>query len=651
MTIRRLLVANRGEIARRVFATCRQLGIETVAVHSDADADAPFVREADYAVRLPGDAPSDTYLRGDLIVAAAKSSGADAIHPGYGFLSENAEFAGQVIDAGVTWVGPRPETIASMGSKIEAKSLMRAGGVPTLDVDVDNVADDAFPLLVKAAFGGGGRGMRVVQSRDRLAGELEAARDEAKSAFGDDTVFVEPYLPTARHVEVQVLADEHGTCWVVGERDCSIQRRHQKVVEEAPAPNLSESVRDRLFDAARKAVAAVDYVGAGTVEFLVQGDSVYFLEMNTRLQVEHPVTECVTGTDLVAGQLTVAEGGALPERDFTPNGHAIEVRLYAEDPAHGWAPQTGVVESFEFPAAIAEFAKLDRPGLRLDSAVESGSTVSIHYDPMLAKVIVWGPTREAATRMLSDALRRGRVHGVLTNAAVLRSIMTDEEFVAGRVHTSLLDERIEQWIEAAGAPDTTQAVTAAALADATAAQRSRPVQQRIPAAWRNVPSQDQTRTYLHGDDEVTVAYRSVGGRLTPADQTLAAEQVDADGVRLRSGEVVSAYRVDRAEDVTFVDGPHGAIDLTLEPRFVDPQEAVASGSLLAPMPGVVTAVSAAVGDSVTAGAPLLVLEAMKMQHSITAPADGVVSELPVSVGTQVTAGAVLAVIDENDSAE
>jgi len=361
--IRSILVANRGEIARRVFRTARDLGIRTVAVHSDADAHAPFVAEADRAVRLPGNSPAETYLRGDLVIAAAKSSGADAIHPGYGFLSENAEFARQVLDAGLLWIGPNPDTIVAMGSKIQAKTLMKGAGVPILEVDADHVSAGDFPLLVKASAGGGGRGMRVVERPEDLPVELDKASAEAASAFGDGTVFVEPYLPTARHVEVQVLADTHGTVWILGDRDCSIQRRHQKVVEEAPAPGLSDGTRKTLHDAARAAAQAVDYVGAGTVEFLVDGDRVFFLEMNTRLQVEHPVTEEIFGVDLVALQIAVAEGLELGDEPTHVNGHAIEVRLYAEDPSADYAPQTGTLRTFEIPAG---------PDIRVDSAVESG---------------------------------------------------------------------------------------------------------------------------------------------------------------------------------------------------------------------------------------------------------------------------------------
>ncbi|PND53188.1 acetyl/propionyl/methylcrotonyl-CoA carboxylase subunit alpha, partial [Rhodococcus sp. ENV425] len=429
-TVTTVLVANRGEIARRGFASCRRAGLGTVAVFSDADAGSPHIAEADAAVRLPGTAPADTYLRGEAIIAAARAAGADAIHPGYGFLSENAEFARAVLDAGLTWIGPGPDSIARMGSKVEAKKIMADAGVPVLaELDPAAVTEADLPVLIKASAGGGGRGMRVVRDLAELPDQLAAARREAQSAFGDPTVFCERFLETGRHIEVQVLADRHGTVWAVGERECSIQRRHQKVVEEAPSPlvEATPGMRERLFEAARRAAQAIDYEGAGTVEFLATGASeatgnvtgasgatgnvtgasgatgnvtgvseatgssadgeFFFLEMNTRLQVEHPVTECTTGLDLVDLQLQVAAGARLEPEPPPASGHSIEVRLYAEDPAQDWRPQSGTVHRLALPGRVAAFEVLREPGLRLDSGVEDGSAVGVHYDPMLAKVI------------------------------------------------------------------------------------------------------------------------------------------------------------------------------------------------------------------------------------------------------------------------
>ncbi len=480
--ISRVLVANRAEIASRVFRTCRRLGIETVAVHSDADADLPYVREADAAVRLPGVAPADTYLRGDLLVDAARRAGADAIHPGYGFLSENAEFARTVLDAGLTWIGPRPESIEQMGSKILAKELMEKSGVPVLtSIHPEDAKPEHLPLLVKASAGGGGRGMRVVRDLAELSAEVEKAEAEARSAFGDSTVFVEQYVERGRHVEVQVWGDAEGNIAVLGERDCSIQRRHQKVVEEAPAPGkLSRGTRERLHAAARKAAEAISYRGAGTVEFLYDEERAefWFLEMNTRLQVEHPVTEMVFHTDLVELQIRAAEGETSDVRyPDKPDGHAIEVRLYAEDPAHDYQPQSGVLTTFEIPTSAH---------VRVDTGFDSGNEVTTHYDAMLAKVVAYGSNRNVAARRLGDALRRARIHGLVTNRDLLVAILEDPDFLAGRVSTAFLDTfELPARAVDPGAP------VAAALALAERAGRARAVQRGIPVAWRNVVSQPQ----------------------------------------------------------------------------------------------------------------------------------------------------------------
>jgi propionyl-CoA carboxylase alpha chain len=427
MTISRLLIANRGEIARRVIATCRRLGISPVAVYSDPDARAPHVAEADSAVRLPGSTAAETYLRVDALLGAAAAAGADAVHPGYGFLAEDARLARAVLDAGLTWVGPSPAAIAAMGSKVDAKKLVAAAGVPVLDeLDPDLVTEADLPVLVKASAGGGGRGMRVVGSLAELPGALRAARTEAASAFGDDTVFCEPYLERGRHIEVQVLADGYGTVWTLGERECSVQRRHQKLVEETPAPGLGVELCGELERAAVSAMRAVDYVGAGTVEFLLGPDGrPAFLEANTRLQVEHPVTEAVTGLDLVAWQLRIAEGAALPPQPPAREGHAIEVRLYAEDPAAGWSPQPGTVHQLAFDEVDGEFTACR--GLRVDSAVLPGTQVSTYYDPMLAKVIAWAPTRAEAVRRLAAALERARLHGPATNRDLLVRVLRHAE--------------------------------------------------------------------------------------------------------------------------------------------------------------------------------------------------------------------------------
>ncbi|HMD25002.1 MAG TPA: biotin carboxylase N-terminal domain-containing protein, partial [Streptosporangiaceae bacterium] len=440
-TIGTLLIANRGEIAARIIRTAHALGIATVAVYSDPDAEAPYVRMADQAVRLPGAAPADTYLRGDLIIAAAAATGAGAIHPGYGFLSENAAFARACADAGLTFVGPSPGTIQAMGDKVAAKATMAAAGVPVLpSVTVDSDGLDVgaaastvgFPLLVKAAFGGGGRGMRLVSDPSQLAAAVGAARREAAGAFGDGTVFLERYVPDPRHVEVQILGDAHGDVVHLFERECSIQRRYQKIVEESPSPAVDGELRAALTKAAVTAGRAAGYTGAGTVEFVLDRDgSFYFLEMNTRLQVEHPVTEAVTGLDLVELQLRIAEGEPLPPevREAAITGHAIEVRLYAEDVPAGFLPVTGTLHRFAIPSG---------PGLRVDSGFRHGSVVSPYYDAMLAKVIAVGRTRDEAARRLARALAGAQVHGVTTNRDLLTGILREPEFLAGQTDTGYL---------------------------------------------------------------------------------------------------------------------------------------------------------------------------------------------------------------------
>ncbi|OLF17913.1 ATP-binding protein [Actinophytocola xanthii] len=651
-----LLVANRGEIARRVFRTCRTLGIATVAVYSDADADAPHVREADAAVRLPGNSPAQTYLRADLVVAAARSAGADAVHPGYGFLSENAEFARAVIAAGLTWVGPPPDAIERMGSKVGAKQMMADAGVPVLPrLDPATVTDEDLPVLVKASAGGGGRGMRVVRSLDVLADEVDAASAEAASAFGDDTVFVEPYLATGRHIEVQVVCDEHGSVWAVGERECSIQRRHQKIVEESPSPLVDRrpEMREELFDAARAAARAIGYTGAGTVEFLAdETGRFYFLEMNTRLQVEHPVTECVTGLDLVGLQLGVAEGRPLPAGPPPSLGHAIEVRLYAEDPAAGWRPHTGTLHRFEVPGVSAEFTVPLGTGIRLDSGVDDGSVVSPHYDAMLAKVVSVAPTRDVAARALAASLRQARIHGVTTNRDLLVRVLTHDAFLAGDTDTAFFERHDLAALAAPLAdPDTVAlAVLAAALADAAANRARARVQGRIPSGWRNVAAHPQRKRFAHGETEYEVTYRHTRDGLAevavngtePAGVVLVAANpdhvlLDVEGLRRR-------FEVSVHPGLSVVDSPLGSVSLVPLERFADPSSQVAAGSLLAPMPGTVVRVAVERGARVEQGQPLLWLEAMKMQHQVDAPGAGVVTELAVAAGDQVEVGRVLAVV-------
>lgn len=625
-----VLVANRGEIACRVFRTCRELGIATVAVYSDADAGALHVREADAAVRLPGAAPSETYLRGDLVVKAALAAGADAVHPGYGFLSENAEFARAVLDAGLAWIGPPPEAIEAMASKTRAKELLGIAPLAASDV-----TEADLPVLVKAAAGGGGRGMRIVRDLGALEGELTAASAEAASAFGDGEVFVEPYVENGRHVEVQVLADVHGTVWALGTRDCSLQRRHQKVIEESPAPGLPPSLLAELHDRSVAAAKAVGYVGAGTVEFLVADvprtlgsaraggtPKAHFLEMNTRLQVEHPVTEEVHGVDLVALQIAVAEGGSLPSEPPTPQGHAIEARLYAEDPGSGWTPQAGTLHALDFP-----------PGLRVDTGYASGDVIGVHYDAMLAKVVVHAPTRAEAVRKLAHTLVAARIHGTVTNRDLLVGSLRHPEFQdPARLDTGFYERNLDALTQAP--PGEAYAAVAAALADAAARQG------RFGGGWRNLRSQDQVTAY--GDHEVRYRPTRDGSYTVTAPDGVRVVSVAPDRVRLEVDGVVRGFEVARHGDVVHV-GPHR---LTARPRFPDPTEQREPGSLLAPMPGTVVRVAdgLAVGGRVAAGQPLLWLEAMKMEHRVVAPASGTLTALHAAPGRQVEVGALLAVV-------
>ncbi|MET8559215.1 biotin carboxylase N-terminal domain-containing protein [Streptomyces flaveolus] len=606
-----VLVANRGEIACRVFRTCRESGIRTVAVHSDADQNALHARVADTAVRLPGAAPAETYLRGDLIVKAALASGADAVHPGYGFLSENPGFARAVIDAGLVWIGPPPEAIEAMASKTRAKRLL---GIEPLQ----EVTEADLPVLVKAAAGGGGRGMRIVRRLDELKSALEEARAEAASAFGDGEVFVEPYLEHGRHVEVQILADAHGTVWPLGTRDCSLQRRHQKVVEEAPAPGLTTALAKELRTLAVRAARAVSYVGAGTVEFLVADGRAHFLEMNTRLQVEHPVTEAVFGLDLVAEQIRIAEGHALDSEPPRARGHAVEARLYAEDPARDWSPQTGTLHRLAVP-----------DGVRLDTGYTDGDTIGVHYDPMLAKVVAHAPTRAEAVRRLAGALESAAVHGPVTNRDLLVRSLRHPEFTSGRMDTGFYDRHLDALTEPTPDP---HAPLAAALADAHGRSRF--------GGWRNVPSPPQVKRYEMGGEEHEVRYRHTrqglvadGVRVVHAEAGLVV--LEADGVRRK-------FEVSRYGDQVHVNTTR----LTALPRFPDPTSQLAPGSLVAPMPGTVVKIAEGLteGATVQAGQGLIWLEAMKMQHQISAPAAGTLSTLNAKPGQQVEPGTVLAVV-------
>jgi propionyl-CoA carboxylase alpha chain len=660
--IQKLLIANRGEIARRVQRTCREMGVATVAVYAEPDRDAPFVREADEAVALGGAAPGESYLRADKILAAARATGADAVHPGYGFLSENAAFAAACGEAGLVFVGPTPDAIAAMGSKLEAKRRMQAAGVPQLPSreiaatasakELTKLAGElGLPLLVKASAGGGGRGMRIVRSAGELPEAVASAAREAASAFGDGTVYLERYLEGARHVEVQIFGDAHGRVIHLYERECSIQRRHQKIVEESPSPGVSSALRDALCKAAVLAGEAIGYRNAGTVEFLLApSGEFFFLEVNTRLQVEHPVTELVTGLDLVRLQLEVACGAPLPAQSEVPaqRGSAIEVRLYAENPEHGFAPQAGRLHRFAFEPVQS---------VRLDAGVEDGSEVPVHYDPMLAKVIAWGETRAEAAAKLASALARARIHGPRTNRDLLVRILRHDAFLSGRIDTHFLERHRP---EALGAPLCDAAgerlhALAAALALESAERAEARVLGALPPGWRNVPSQDAEQRFERRGETVGVRHRRsrTGLAARVGDEPIDAPRVHAacpDEVDLEAGGVRRRYFVHRAGQRVFVDSALGASELRALPRFAEPEQELASGSLVAPMPGLVKQVLVAVGDRVAQGAALLVLEAMKMEQVIRAPCAGRVAAVSARAGQQVEAGLVLAVIEAEESA-
>jgi len=619
-----VLIANRGEIAVRVARTLHRLGRPSAAVYTDADAGAPHVDAADVAVRVP------SYLDAAALLEAARIAGATAVHPGYGFLSENARFAQAVIDAGLDWVGAPPSAIELMGDKARAKRLARESGVPVIagiedeqDVSLDELrafgAEHGFPVIVKAVAGGGGKGMRVVRSDAELEGALDAARREADAAFGDGRVLAERYLERPRHVEIQVLADRHGGCVHLGERECSLQRRHQKVVEEAPSPVVDAALRARLGEAAVALALACGYEGAGTVEFVAPADAgeAFFLEMNTRLQVEHPVTELVYGVDLVEQQLRVAAGEplGLRQEELVPAGHAVEARLYAEDPANGFLPATGTIRRYAEPRG---------PGVRVDSGVRAGSEVGTAYDPLLAKVIAHGPDRPTALRRLDRALAGLELLGVATNAAFTRALLQRDDVRAGEQDTGLLERVLDAVVPAVPDDLLPAAAVVAFLRDTAGATTP-------PGPWRRVLDG-------HGEVRVTPAHVTAGGTT----RTWAAAGVDR--ARIELDGVARRYAVAADGDAVWVgrDGFH----LEARPeRRARAGAAARAGSLEAPMPGTVLLVHVQNGDAVDAGDVLVVLESMKMELAIAAPAAGTVTGLEVRPGDRVAQKQVLLAVD------
>ena len=655
--IRKLLVANRGEIACRIMHTARRLGVPTVAVYSSADREAQHVQRADEAVWIGAAPATDSYLKIDALLAAAAASGADAIHPGYGFLSENADFAGACSDAGVCFVGPPAAAIRTMGSKQAAKALLESAEVPLIpgyhgsdqtDARLSAAAEDiGFPLLIKASAGGGGKGMRRVDAAADFDAALGAARREAAAAFGDDRMLLEKLLIAARHVEVQVFADDHGNVVHLLERDCSLQRRHQKVIEEAPAPGLDDATRTAMGAAAIAVARAVDYRGAGTVEFIMDGDGFYFMEMNTRLQVEHPVTELITGTDLVEWQLRVASGEPLPLRqnEIVARGAAVEARLYAENPARRFLPVTGQISHLRFP--------VEAEGVRVDSGVTAGDRIGIHYDPMIAKVIAWGPDRASAIQRLNQALAATELAGLVTNLPFLRALLQDAAFQAGAAHTQYLDEQLPQLLEQLPAPSPLDL----ALASLVAILRHTPIASTSPwvtaGAWR-LKTAVRTRVGLRQGRERWAATLSQQGdewsvsvNEGPAERIRVLQQHPG---RLRfchdglDGELSYTSSGDGLGNAITLFRTGTTLGFDIEPDYQLRDDTGAAGGLRAPMPGNVTAVLVAPGDRVEAGQTLIVLEAMKMEHRINAPRAGRVAAVHCKVGDAVEENVPLAAL-------
>ena len=655
--MRKVLIANRGEIARRIVRTCRRLGIATVAVFSDADADSPLVREADEAVRI-GPAPAaESYLVSDKLLEAARRTGADAIHPGFGFLSENEAFARTCEEAGVTFIGPRSETIAAMGSKAAAKALMTEHGVPVVpgysgeDQGAERLHAAAleigFPVLLKASAGGGGKGMRVVEGESGLDDAISAARREATSAFGDDRLLIERYVQRPRHVEFQILGDTQGTVLHLHERECSIQRRHQKIFEESPSVALDDSLRERMAQAAVRAGEALGYVSAGTVEFILDASGeFYFLEVNTRLQVEHPVTEMVTGLDLVELQLRIAAGHPLPmtQAEIAPRGHAIEARLYAEDAERDFLPATGTLHDWHLP---------ELHHVRVDGGVETGDEVPIHYDPMLAKVIAWGPDRETATQRLTHALDRASLLGTTTNRDFLRRVLRHPAWASGDIHTHFVQDHAAELKPVRDADAGNSALIAATVLTARVDTPSQ-IMPGLTPGWRNNRWRDLEAAWTWpGDDTaLTLHYRHVDGsqRFTVSGEGAEAVEVrivdEADGgVTLEIDGLVRTWRWARIGARVWLHDGAESWELTRLPRFPDAEAVEEAGSCLAPMPGRILQVLVEVGRAVEAGDSLMILEAMKMEHRISAPAAGIVREVLAGVGDQVDADAALVLVE------
>ena len=639
MTIKTLLVANRGEITRRIFRTAKSMGITCIAVYTDADSNEPFVKEADKSIYLP-----TNYLDIEAIIDAAKKTNSDAIHPGYGFLSENASFARAVIEANINWIGPSPEVIEAMGDKIEAKKIAQKAKVPTLPSS-DNLKDFSsigFPLLVKAAAGGGGKGMRIVEDENGLGEAISTAQREAKNAFGDERVFLERYIPKSRHIEVQILGDSHGNLLHLGERECSIQRRHQKIIEESPSSVISEEQRNLMTDAALRMGENLTYQSAGTVEFLFDDETgdFFFLEVNTRLQVEHPVTEAITGIDLVREQLKVSSGERISftQESLKTRGHAIEARLYAEDPANDFLPATGEILAF-FPSK--------ETNIRWDSGVEKGSFVGVEFDPMLAKVISHSPDRTEAALTLANALEKLHLAGITTNRDFLTSVLRHERFLEGKTTTDFIEDNSPEPKLQLTENEIENSAIKAALWLQGKNRKNAIVLSSAPSGWRNGRLPAQEVSLLHDGKELLISYKSLrdGSFVFNNEKITKLYNWSIDDVETEIEGERTNSSITEGTGTIHVQTIKGTVSFEILPRFKPPALQIAEGSLVTPMPGIVLEIRVSQGDVVSAGDTLIILEAMKMDHHIKAPHDGMVAEILVEESQQLENGVTLLVID------
>ncbi|MDC1487279.1 biotin/lipoyl-binding protein [Gammaproteobacteria bacterium] len=638
MSFNSILIANRGEIACRIMQTAQNMGIKCIAVYVDADADAPFVKMADESVLL-----STSYMDSDAILSAAKQTGAEAVHPGYGFLSENAAFARKVKNNNLIWIGPSAHVIKVMGDKLKAKELAEKSGVPTLPMaaDLKDAKDLGYPLLIKAAAGGGGKGMRIVTSPKNLKESVISAQREALSGFGDDRIFIERYVKKSRHIEIQILGDEHGNIVHLGERECSIQRRHQKIIEESPSPKVDPFLREQMGEAALKLAKKIKYCSAGTVEFLMDDNTgeFWFLEVNTRLQVEHPVTEEVTGIDLVYEQIKIARGEELEftQDDISWHGHSIEARLYAEDPGNNFLPEVGTLIAYDTEMA---------GDIRWDSGVEQGYKVGTDFDPMLSKVIAWAPNRIDAINKLARGLEKAHFGGVKTNRDFLISCLRNESFINGNTTTDFIEREKPNGEQVLSENQIFNASAAIALWIAMGNRASDEVTDFMPSNWTNGRMPYQRIKLMVLKNEIEIKYQlKRSGLFEVMGTNCKIHAVDESGIDVEVGSHRFFAQVTRANDQILINMPFGDLDAVIVPRFIEPGNEIPEGGLVAPMPGKVIEVRVKKGDKVKAGDTLIIIEAMKMEHSIKATENGKVTKLMVSLNQQVDNGATLLVLD------